>query len=376
MAYVISIANQKGGVGKTTTAINLSAALARRGYGVLLIDLDPQANATSGLGIRKDVLTTSTNDVFAPGSDPLALSIATELPGLRLVPANSDLIGIEARLDELNKHFYLRDSLEDLHDRPAPPVRPPATSPATVTATTEGPTPESSILIGPAPSEEPSPATLERPPGGAGPDGEHETAEVAPSHPPAPSVAAAEDTSRSEEGWSPHYVILDCPPTLNVITTNALVASDSLLVPVQAEFYALEGLTELLRTFAAVRKRFNGGLLIEGMLLTMHDTRTRLSSEVETELRKHYADLVFRTLIPRSVRFGEAPSHGRTIFEYDPNGRGAEAYARLAEEVIANDSKRAWSRTVIAAARGGPGHTAQQPEPRPVGLSQDFLRRD
>ena len=163
MAYVISIANQKGGVGKTTTAINLSAALARRGYGVLLIDLDPQANATSGLGIRKDVLTTSTNDVFAPGSDPLALSTATELPGLRLVPANSDLIGIEARLDELNKHFYLRDSLEDLHDRPAPPVHPPATSPATVTATTEGPTPESSILIGPAPSEEPSPAPLERP---------------------------------------------------------------------------------------------------------------------------------------------------------------------------------------------------------------------
>jgi cellulose biosynthesis protein BcsQ len=189
-------------------------------------------------------------------------------------------------------------------------------------------------------------------------------------------VSAEASNSGEKAVWVPRYVILDCPPTLNVITTNALVASDSLLIPVQAEFYALEGLTELLRTFSAVRKRFNPGLMIEGMLLTMFDSRTRLASEVESELRKHYGDRVFRTVVPRSVRFGEAPSHGMTILDYDPGGRGAAAYVSLAKEVLAHESKRAWSRSFVAARGRRSGPVVEPAVTRGRGLSEDFLRRD
>jgi len=435
MAYILAIANQNGGVGKTTTAINLSAALAHSGASVLLIDLDPQANATSGLGVPKEGLVHTANDLFQEGSRPLELAVESRHPLLRIVPANSDLIGIETRLDDLNKHFFLRDSLEDLIAQPVP-VRPPSTSGSHATgentdskAESRDQRPEGSVSeSSPTPGETGTSESSGTPVATAGRDEAHSessdphgtqaeadksaemshdarsstpslrpeesdsreeghsgTGHAAEAKPAAglsatrgeiPGVAPVEGAAEDPGPWIPHYVILDCPPTLNVITTNALVASDSLLIPVQAEFYALEGLTELLRTFTAVRKRFSPGLMIEGMLLTMYDSRTRLAGEVESELRKHYGERVFRSVIPRSVRFGEAPSHGMTILEYDPAGRGAEAYLSLAKEVTANDTKRAWSRSLVAAAGRRPGHVPQPAVPGGRGLTEDFLRRD
>jgi chromosome partitioning protein len=248
---VTAIVNQKGGVGKTTTAINLGAAIAELGRQVVLIDLDPQANTTSGLGFdvrrrRSTVYTLLSGDAVIDD-----VAVPTSTPGLHLVPAELALAGAEIELASMaGRESRLRDALAELG-------------------------------------------------GGFG------------------------------------HVLIDCPPSLGLLTLNALAAADEVLVPVQAEYYALEGLGHLLYTLQLVRQDLNPRLQVAGILLTQFDARTTLAWDVLTEIRANYPDKVFRTLIPRNVRLSEAPSHGRPITEYDPACRGATAYRELAKEVLA-----------------------------------------
>lgn len=243
---VLVVSNQKGGVGKTTTAISLGAALVERGQRVLIVDLDPQANATSGLGIAKD--RPGTYSVLLK-EQPITESIVqTEVPGLDLLPSGPEMAGAEVELVPLMaREFRLRQSLR---------------------------------------------------------------------------LAGAYDT-----------VIVDCPPSLGLLTVNALAAGDGVLVPVQCEYYALEGLAQLLDTIDAVRQRLNERLEVLAIVLTMEDRRNRLSMQVTDEVRKHFPKLVARTRIPRTVRLAEAPSYGKPISVYDPSSRAAQAYGELAREV-------------------------------------------
>ena len=261
MARIIAIANQKGGVGKTTTAINLSACLADQHRRTLLLDLDPQGNATSGLGIRQDVGQPSSFDIF-DAAPPLAeLVRPTEVEGLSLVPGNIDLVGVESGLQSVDDApYYLRRYLE----------------------------------------------------------------------------AAGAYTS----GIDFDYIVVDCPPSLGILTANALVAAHSILAPVQCEFFALEGLTKLHRTYNHVKTHHNPDLQLEGILLTMVDPRTNLSTQVEQEIRGFYKDGVFKTTIPRGVRLSEAPSFGLPITMYDPGSKGSIAYQYLCDEVIAHETNR------------------------------------
>lgn len=250
MSKILAIVNQKGGVGKTTTAINLAAFLAELGKFVLIIDLDPQGNATSGLGFDKSKISTGTYEVLTQNARISDLVHNTAHEGLRLLPTNPSLAGANVELIEVEgREFVLTNVLAE--------------------------------------------------------------------------VRHAYD-----------FIIIDCPPALGLLTINGLVASDEILIPVQAEYYALEGLGQLLETIGLIREHIKPDISILGAVLTMYDRRTKLSGEVMSELYKYFPDKIFRSVIPRTVKLAEAPSFGQSIIHYEPRGKGSRAYERLARELL------------------------------------------
>jgi len=260
MAHILAISNQKGGVGKTTTAINLSAALAAHQQRVLVVDLDPQGNASSGLGYPRTEVTMGIYDVLLGFRDLDSVRMPTGLDNLEVVPANRELVGAEIELvEEDEREFRLKKVLDPIRDQY-------------------------------------------------------------------------------------DFVVVDCPPSLGLLTVNAFTASDAVLIPLQAEYYAMEGLGELLRTVQAVRKGLNPSLAREGIVITMADQRNNLCREVEQQARELFGAEVFETVIPRNVRLGEAPSFGKAIVEYDPKSTGARSYLALAEELL---NRRATKRSAL-----------------------------
>ena len=257
MSKVIAVTNQKGGVGKTTTSVNLSAALSYMGKKVLLVDIDPQANATQGIGVDRSSLSLTVYDAITQSTPLKDIIISTDVKNLDIVPANIDLAGVEIELSQVKsgREQRIRNALETVKERY-------------------------------------------------------------------------------------DFVIIDCPPALGLLNTNALTASDAVLIPVQCEYYALEGLTQLLNTILLTQKVFNEKLTIEGVLLTMLDSRTNLGIEVSQEVRKYFREKVYDVVIPRNIKLSEAPSEGLNIFDYDNTSEGAKAYAKLAKEVVKRNASK------------------------------------
>ncbi|MFN9544191.1 MAG: ParA family protein [Alphaproteobacteria bacterium] len=275
---VIVIANQKGGVGKTTTAINLGTALAAVGKAILVIDVDPQGNASTGLGISRHQRSKSIYDVLIGDATLEEAIVPSAIPGLHVVPATSELAGAEMELVGVpRRSFRLRDALDSYSRRLAPPAEP----------------------------------------------------------------SASTEVSRDVATLTSYdYILIDCPPSLNLLTINAMTAAHGLLVPLQCEFFALAGLSQLLRTIDLVRGSLNPGLEIQGVVLTMYDKRNNLSEQVAVDVRQHLGEKVYQTIIPRNVRISEAPSHGLPALLYDLKSAGSQAYIKLAGELIQREKSR------------------------------------
>jgi len=254
MGKIIAIANQKGGVGKTTTSVNLAASLGVLEKKVLLIDADPQANATSGIGIDVEEVEIGTYQLLEHSNSAKEAIVKTDSPNLDIIPSHIDLVAIEIELiDKDDREYMLKKALEDIKN-------------------------------------------------------------------------------------DYDFIIIDCAPSLGLLTLNALTAADAVIIPIQCEYFALEGLGKLLNTIKSVQKTHNPELDIEGLLLTMYDSRLRLSNQVVEEVQKHFNDMVFQTIIQRNVRLGEAPSHGESIINYDASSKGASNYLSLAKEIIIKNS--------------------------------------